>query len=197
MRRFFRRPTASAVIATVALVAAMGGTSYAAKLITGKNIKNSSVTGKDIKNSSLTGSDIKNKSLTTSDLKASSVAALKGATGPAGAAGAPGPAGVGVVTYVASDPVTVADGAEAFIEAICPAGFVAIGGGQLTSDVGLITPNSSFPSDGTGSGAFGSAAWGVYMDNFNGSDLDVSAVAVCAPATIAKTGALKSALNRR
>ncbi|CAN5476245.1 hypothetical protein BH11ACT8_BH11ACT8_06260 [soil metagenome] len=61
--------SAALIVAILALVTALGGTSYAAKLITGKDIKNNSVAGKDIKNNSLTGKDIKNKSLTAADLK--------------------------------------------------------------------------------------------------------------------------------
>src|SRR4051812_49569105 len=64
-----RRPTPAMVLALIALVAALGGTSYAALTITGSNVKNSSLTGGDIKNSSLTGGDIQNTSLTGGDVK--------------------------------------------------------------------------------------------------------------------------------
>jgi hypothetical protein len=70
MRRLIgRRPSPSLVISLVALFVALGGTSYAALVITGKNIKNGSITGKDIKNSTLTGKKVKNRSLTGSDVK--------------------------------------------------------------------------------------------------------------------------------
>jgi hypothetical protein len=49
---------------------ALGGSSYAAITITGKNVKNSSLTGADVKNSSLTGADVKNRSITAADLAA-------------------------------------------------------------------------------------------------------------------------------
>lgn len=75
-----------------------GGASFAAdatksavKLVTGKNVKNSSLTGKDIKNSSLTTSDVKNRSLRAADFKAGQLPA--GAPGPAGANGRDGSAG--------------------------------------------------------------------------------------------------------
>jgi hypothetical protein len=64
-----RRPSPAIVISLVALFVALGGTSYAALVITGKNIKNGSVTGKDIKNGTLTGGKVKNRSLTASDIK--------------------------------------------------------------------------------------------------------------------------------
>jgi hypothetical protein len=46
------------VLATVALFAALGGTSYAALQVTGKKIKNESITGKDVKNFSLAKGDL-------------------------------------------------------------------------------------------------------------------------------------------
>src|SRR5206468_2752845 len=53
------RPSHATVVAYLALFVALGGSSYAAITVTGKNVKNSSLTGKDVKNNSLTGSDIK------------------------------------------------------------------------------------------------------------------------------------------
>jgi hypothetical protein len=67
--------TAALVVAVLALVASLGGGSYAAKLLTGKDIKNGSITGKDIKKKSLTGKLVKDKSLTGADLKDGSVGA--------------------------------------------------------------------------------------------------------------------------
>ena len=83
----------STLVATGAVVLAVGGTATAATLITGKQIKNNSVTGADIRTSSLTGSDVKNSSLGVADLSAAARAALKGATGPAGPTGATGATG--------------------------------------------------------------------------------------------------------
>lgn len=69
MTRSFR-PTPALGVAVLALVMASGGTSVAAKLINGGDIKNNSVAGVDIKNSSVTGQDVKNGSLALGDLKA-------------------------------------------------------------------------------------------------------------------------------
>jgi hypothetical protein len=63
------RPSHTTVVAYLALFVALGGSSYAAITITGKNVKNSSLTGKDIKNSSLSGVDVKNGGLTGSDVR--------------------------------------------------------------------------------------------------------------------------------
>jgi hypothetical protein len=60
------RLTYANVVATLALFVALGGSSYAALSVTGKNVKNSSLTGKDVKNNSLTGADV--KSLTSGDV---------------------------------------------------------------------------------------------------------------------------------
>ena len=69
MQKRSLRPSPALVVAILALVMATGGTSFAAKLITGKDVKNSSLTGVDVKNSSLTGADVKNGSIAGADLK--------------------------------------------------------------------------------------------------------------------------------
>jgi hypothetical protein len=78
------RPSAPTVLSLVAIFIALGGTSYAAL----------SITGKDVRDASLTGADIKNGSIKKKDLAASArKAGAPGARGPAGPAGTPGPAG--------------------------------------------------------------------------------------------------------
>jgi hypothetical protein len=47
-------------IAALSLLVALGSGSYAAGVLTGKDIKNSSLTGKDLKNESVTGKDVTN-----------------------------------------------------------------------------------------------------------------------------------------
>jgi hypothetical protein len=58
-----RRAAYANVVATLALVVAVGGTSYAAAKITGKDVKNGSLSGKDVKDASLTGKDLKKQSV--------------------------------------------------------------------------------------------------------------------------------------
>lgn len=53
---------------TILFLVVLGGGSYAARLITGKQIKNNSITRKDIRNNSVTGKDIKNRSVRPRDL---------------------------------------------------------------------------------------------------------------------------------
>jgi len=53
------------VVATLALFIALGGSSYAALTITGKNVRNGSLTGKDLKRNTLTGRQIREGRLDT------------------------------------------------------------------------------------------------------------------------------------
>lgn len=74
MRRLrLRRPSAGLVVALIALTVALGGSAFAATLITGRDIKNGSITGKDIKNGTLTGKKVKSGSLTGRQIKVSSL----------------------------------------------------------------------------------------------------------------------------
>jgi hypothetical protein len=87
--KFRSRLTFANVVSVIALFVALGGSSYAAIKITGKNVKDSSLTGKDVKNSSLTTSDVKNRSLLAKDFKTGQLP--KGEKGEKGDAGPPGP----------------------------------------------------------------------------------------------------------
>jgi hypothetical protein len=61
----FHRPrlTYANVVATLALVLAIGGTSYAAVTINGKNIKNRTVAGKKLKKNTVTGTEVNESKL--------------------------------------------------------------------------------------------------------------------------------------
>jgi hypothetical protein len=61
------RLTYANVMATVAVFVALGGSSYAAIKVTGRNVPRDALTGADIKN--LTGADVRNNSLTGVDVK--------------------------------------------------------------------------------------------------------------------------------
>jgi hypothetical protein len=81
------RLTFANVVSMVALFVALGGSSYAAVTITGKQIKDSSITTKDIKDGSLLTRDFKPGQLPRG------VAGPQGPAGAAGRDGAIGPAG--------------------------------------------------------------------------------------------------------
>lgn len=71
------------VMATIAVFIALGGSSYAAIQMTGRNVKNGSLTGKDVRDRSLGQRELSNRA----------VKSLRGKAGPAGPAGVQGPAG--------------------------------------------------------------------------------------------------------
>jgi len=81
------------VVASLALMVALGGTSYAVATVTGRDVRNSSLTGADVKNSSLTGRDIRNGSVTSSDLSSGLLGGSSGADGADGADGEDGESG--------------------------------------------------------------------------------------------------------
>ena len=138
-----RRLTYGNVVGTLALFVALGGTSYAALTITGKNVKNSSLTGVDIRNSSLTTADIKDRSLLRADFKAGQLPAgpqgakgdkgdkgdpgLNGANGAAGATGSAG--ATNVTTRLKTQSLAVG---ENDLTVACLAGERAVGGGGNT-----------------------------------------------------------------
>ena len=63
LHRIRQRLTYANVVATLALFVALGGSSYAAITISGKNVKNSSLTWRDLKRNTLGGSRIKESRL--------------------------------------------------------------------------------------------------------------------------------------
>ena len=99
-----RHLTFANVMSCVAVFIALGGTSYAALKVSGKNVTNGSLTGADIKNSSVGTSDVKNGGLLSKDFKRgqlpSGARGPAGATGATGATGAQGPAGPTLLAQV-------------------------------------------------------------------------------------------------
>ncbi|MGK2938667.1 MAG: hypothetical protein ACSLFR_12815 [Solirubrobacteraceae bacterium] len=96
--------------ATLALIIALGGTSYAALRVTGRNIvdgsirsgdvRNNALRGKDIRSGTITGSDIANGSITGAKLKKGTIPLdrLKGTLTPAASTPAPPALAAGSVT---------------------------------------------------------------------------------------------------
>ena len=146
MRRIFGNGRYANVTATMALVVALGGTSYAAVALPKNSvgsgqIKKGAVKGPDIKGNAVTTGKVKNGSLLAADFKTGQLPAgakgnkgdtgPRGDTGPKGDTGLQGPAGTfGAVTVqFASAAADLADGANASYNVFCPAGQQAIGGG--------------------------------------------------------------------
>jgi hypothetical protein len=86
------RLTYANVMASIAVFIALGGSSYAAIKVTGKEVRDASLTGKDLKNESVRSADV--SGLTSRDFAAGQLpAGAPGAKGDAGPAGPQGPAG--------------------------------------------------------------------------------------------------------
>ena len=88
LSRFVGRLSYANVIATVALFAALGGSSYAAL-----NLPKASVGSKQLKKNSVSSPKVKRGSLLLNDFKASQRASLRGPQGPQGPRGEVGPSG--------------------------------------------------------------------------------------------------------
>ena len=191
----YRRPSPSLMLAFVALLVALGGTSYAAitlptnsvgtkqlkkNAVTSAKIRNGAVTRADIRKGAVNSAKVADGSLLAGDFKAGQLPA--GPPGPAGQPGAPGKDAFGTLTYVAGPPSALFANDETYVEAICPAGTVVTGGGIL-GPMGSPDPwvNSSFPLDDDGNGA--PERWAGYVWNDTVDDtLEANAWAVCAPA---------------
>ena len=90
MSRTRARLSYANVMATIAVFVALGGSSYAAIVVTGKQVKDRSLTGRDVKPNSLTSRHV--KELTAGDFAAGQLPAA-GAPGERGPQGEPGPQG--------------------------------------------------------------------------------------------------------
>lgn len=160
----FKRPSAATTIAFVALFVVLGGSAVAAKMITGK--------------------DIKNGTIGTVDLSSKAKRSLKGNAGPrgpqgiAGALGAQGPQGpagpsvVGKLVYVDRSFVVVAGDTD--VQGVaCPASHSIVSGGFTIFGIDAVPfVNTSYSG----------AEWSLGVDNYNST---VSALATayarCAP----------------
>lgn len=165
MSRIFSRrllPSPAMIVAFVALLVALGGSSYAAvKLsknsVQSKHIKNSSITGAKVKNDSLTGADIKEASLQNLTVSEAAHAAKA--------------AGLDKVT-IKSAPFAMATAPQGPCPGVpqgctipitqfttgsvnCDPGQVAVGGGAHVDDFTINHISESWPTGGTGWAATG------------------------------------------
>jgi hypothetical protein len=122
------------VVALIALVVALGGTSYAALRVGSKQIRNNSVRTADLRNNDVRGKDVRTGSLTGGDLKNGSVTGADLAPGSVPLAASPVPKGA--VFF--------------FDTAACPAGYAELTAARGRYIVGL-------PSGGTLRGTAGTA----------------------------------------
>jgi hypothetical protein len=172
----------SNLIAVVALVAALGGTAFAAARITGKHVKDNSLTGRDIRNHSLTKKDFKGK--LRGPRGPAGVNGQSGATGPTGPSGTTGAAGATNVTIRIGSPVSFSGANPGNVSASCAAGERAVGGGinvagetdgNVTGAARLV---ESYPTPAT-AGATATGWAGAVTYTGAGTD-SASAYVVCA-----------------
>jgi hypothetical protein len=103
-----RRMTYANTMATVAVVIALGGSSYAAVKVTGRNVKDESLTGADIRNGSLKSKDIDNRSLRAIDFRRGAL--RRGREGEPGADGFDGSDGFDGADGTTGPGITLASG---------------------------------------------------------------------------------------
>jgi hypothetical protein len=177
-----RRPSPSMVVALVALLAVMGGTSYAAVTLPAKSVgttqlKKGAVTTKKIAKSVVTSSKVRDASLQSIDFAPGQLPAGPrgpkgdpGAQGPKGDKGDTGPAGVSGYQIVQNSS-PLAAGGQLHLVASCPAGKQAVGGGYSSGAV-LATERSYPINNGT--------AWDIFVHDTDNVSQGVSVWALCA-----------------
>jgi hypothetical protein len=154
MRKLVRRPSPAMVVACIALLVALGGTSVAAVSQVARNsvgtaqLRDNAVTTPKIKNSAVTSEKVRNRSLLRVDFAPGQLpAGPTGPQGPAGPAGGQGPAGpagpagvIGAITVRTSSALVDGGVAEngAFnsqrVTALCQGNERAISAGTSWSD---------------------------------------------------------------
>lgn len=80
MRKRLPRPSASMIVALLALFVALGGTVYAASSINGKTIKKNSLPGNRIKKKTVTGNRLKDNTITGTQVNESTLGKVPSAT---------------------------------------------------------------------------------------------------------------------
>lgn len=182
MRVKFSPALGVAIIAVV--LACAGGASAASKLITGKDIKNSSITGADIRNGSIGNADIEEGAIGTSRLALSlqdkiDKAGVPGPAGPAGAVGAvgaqgpkgdPGPSALSAANMVIAHMV-IGAGQINGGSVGCPSGQRVISGGYFTDSGFAFSDHPSADRNG----------WTILIDNTDyTTTADLDGYAICA-----------------
>jgi hypothetical protein len=159
----FGRHIRNNLVAYVALLFALSGTSYAAaSYISGSNIKPHSIPKNRLTNSAIAG--------------LRGLRGVQGSAGPQGPAGPQGSAGIAsVTTAVGPAAAQCASGGGACqvaqSDAICPSGSVVIGGGFVSGNDANITLAAARTA---------ATKYSVVAENFNAASNTIQAQAVCA-----------------
>jgi hypothetical protein len=178
MRRMFSNGRYANVTATLALIVALGGTSYAAinlpaNSVGSKQLKKNAVTNSKLRSNAVTSGTVKNGSLRMRDFKAGQIPV--GPTGPAGA--------TKIVRRLVPAP-PVGPGASAAVFATCGPGERVLTGG-LEGEGVTFTPNTfaleeSFPRVASTPQGDVPTAWYVEGKNVAAAPSQFLAFVVCA-----------------
>lgn len=162
------------LLAVAVLVLALSGTATAARLITGKQIKDGSVTGADLRPDSIGSADVGDGSLAAQDFAelVTGPPGPRGERGVSGPDGPQGPHGLSRLQYVVT-PAVVPKSSHLPWTAECPSGTVALGGGASSNAVASTRVIASAPDD-DGRG------WVVDLQNTSSQAYTGFAWAVCA-----------------
>ena len=176
--RIKRLPTPALVIACVALLASLGGVSYAAGVLPENSVgtaqlQKNAVSGSKLKKNAVTGAKVKNGTLKAADFGAGQLPA--GPQGPKGDPGAQGPKGdagpAGSGYQIVTNVDTLAPGSGLHLVATCPAGKKVLGGG-FSSGENLAMERSIPANNGT--------AWDIFVNDTDNMGQGVAVWAICA-----------------
>jgi len=181
------------VAALVALLVGGAGGATAARLLTGKSVKDESLSGRDIKDGSLGKREFAKGVLPTSVQVP--IAGGQGPAGPAGSSGTPGTSGApgangsnafGRLTYRKAGPFDNDAGTLRSGAAQCPDGERAIGGGGWgdAENAGQTITASAPASSG---GTVDPSRWQVWMSNTSNEDATFDVYVICAAAAEVST----------
>jgi hypothetical protein len=173
-------------LVVVLLLAVGGGSATAAKkLLTGKDIKDSSLTGKDIKDGSVGPKDLAKSIKLGGGTVVAGGQSEHGPPGSQGQAGSNGSNAFGALVYKVAGPFDSnahhLDGGA--VE--CGDGMKAIGGGVYGDADSGQALSASGPTDAQGNVSPG--RWQVWLENVTGQDSTFSVYAVCARADTVTT----------
>jgi len=190
------RPAAALVVSIIALIVALGGSSYAAfslpkNSVGTKQLRKNAVGGLKIANSAVTSAKVKDGSLLAADFKAGQLpAGPRGPKGDKGDTGVPGPKGekgaqgakgdkgdpaaTHVITRQGALGSLAGPGGTSSSTATCQAGETLVGGGAGVSSFGAAKPTL------TGSSPGGSTWFVDYRNDGASGNIQAAAVALCA-----------------
>ena len=179
------------VTATLALVIALGGTSYAAITVTGSNIRNGTIRGIDIANDTITSAKVRNRTVRGADVASNAITSGKVRDGslsgrdfdarelPAGPPGPQGPAGVNAATNVVVRDAFVAAvpaGEQVGVSVPCQAREKAFSGGIYGPGFAVsVSEPTSAPATGAPP-----TGWRVVATNTTAVANPLHAYAICA-----------------